>query len=203
MRRIALTLLVVVAGLGVEAQTFPSEFWHPGKLILLSNDTLKGELKYNMVTDMVQVNTGDRVYTFSSQKILYFEIFDVTVEYYRRFITLPYNIRPNYKVPRIFELVLEGEMSLLSREEIVEQTRSVNSYYYTPYTTFTREQLQYNFYFADKKGRIVEYSMKKRDLLEILSKRSREIKSFIKKNNLKTDRKADLVRILTYYNSII
>ena len=168
----------------------------------MSGDTLKGEVKYNMVTDVIQFKQGERFQTFTSQKVLYFEIFDVTVEYFRRFITLPFNIRPNYKVPRIFELLQEGSMTLVSREQIVEQTNSSNLYY-SPYSTFSSQRLKYTYYFVDKRGRIQEYNLKKRDLLYILRQRETQVKKFMSKNRLKADKKADLIRIVAYYNSII
>ena len=198
-------LLVLVSILSIQvasSQNFPSEYWHTGKVLLLNNDTLNGEVKYNMTTDVVQFQQGERVLTFTSQKVLYFEIFDVTVEYFRRFITLPFNVRPNYKVPRIFELLQEGEISLLCREQIVEQTNA-NTLYFNPYSTFSTQQLQYTYYFVDRRGKVTEYTMKKRDLLTILRKKEPKVKKFINQNKLKVDRKPDLVRIITYYNSII
>jgi len=201
-RLVFIVCLALLAAPEVTGQNFPSEYWHSGKIILLNSDTLKGEVKYNMTTDVVQFQAGEKVLTFTSQKVLYFEIFDVTVEYFRRFITLPFNIRPNYKVPRIFELLMEGEISLLAREQIIEQTNT-NNLYFNPYSTFTSQQLQYTYYFVDRKGKVTEYTMKKRDLLSTLRKKEPQIRKFINQNKLKVDRKADLIRIITYYNSII
>ena len=200
--RIAATIgLILLTTVFTYSQNFPSEYWHSGKVLLMSGDTLKGEVKYNMTTDVVQFKTGERIQTFTSQKVLYFEIFDVTVEYFRRFITLPFNIRPNYKVPRIFELLQEGNVTLLCREQIVEQTNSSNLYY-SPYSSFSTQRLKYTYYFADKRGRLTEYTMKKRDLLIILKQRESQIKKFMSQNRLKADDKADLIRIVAYYNSI-
>lgn len=206
MKKFLLIVFVMMVSWGMQAQTFPSEFWHSGKLILLNNDTLKGKIKYNMTADLVQIKLNNQIKTFTAQKILYFEIIDVTVEYMRRFITLPYKVQSNYKTPIIFELLQEGEITLLSREEVVEQTSTMSGYspyYYSPYGTYSRLVLDYIFYFVDRKGNITRYSEKKRDLFNILNKRSRNVKSYMKKHNLKHDRKGDLTRIVAFYNSLI
>ena len=183
------------------AQNFPSEFWHAGKLVLVEGDTITGEIKYNLETDILQVNASNKVYTFSARKILYFEIFDITVDSYRQFYTIPYKVRPDYKTPVIFEVLHEGELTLLCREEIVTQTNNLNSYYWTG-GTYSRKVLDYRYYFMSKDGRIEDYTRRKRDLLRILRKRSSQIKEYIKRNNLKHDTRRDLTRIVSYYNSL-
>ena len=135
-------------------QDFPSELWHKGKLVLLSEDTIIGKIKYDLKNDLVQINVRNVLQTYSSRKILYFEIFDETIESYRHFYALPYNVQQNYKVPLLFEVLYEGELSLLCREEIV--TESVPQYNSYPYSTYgnsrynsSRTRLSYKYYFFD------------------------------------------------------
>lgn len=181
-------------------QEFPSQVWHDGKLLTTDGDSLYGEIKYNQEGDFVQVKDGTTIKTFSSRKISYFEIYDVIHGYYRYFYTLPYNVRPNYRVPLIFELLKEGELTLLSREAIVVETvPNYNAYYRT---NFTRQRLDYTYYFLQKGKELFEFSGKKADLLDIMAPEREEIKNFIKKNNLKTDERSDLVRIVAYFNEL-
>ena len=162
------------------AQEFPSEIFHEGKAILISGDTIKGKVKYDMLNDMVQVISKGVVHTLTARKLLYFIIFDETVDMYRTFYAIPYNIQPNYKVPRLFEVLYEGQLSLLAREIIVQETVPQYSSLYRSSINMTRTKLAYEFYYLDKKGGFVKYNKKKSELYTIMSKRSHQIKQYIK-----------------------
>lgn len=184
------------------SQQFPSEFWHPGKAVLLNGDTISGKIKYSLETDLVQINGEGRLMTYSARKIFYFEIFDVTVNNYRQFYSIPYNLKTEYKSPTFFEVIYEGKLTLLARETIVNETSHYNSYYWTG-GTYTRRALDYNYFFLRKNGEIIRYTKKTRDLLDVMRNKEGQMKQFIRKNNLKTDEKADLARIFAYYNALL
>jgi hypothetical protein len=188
------------------AQDFPSEYWHSGKLVLMSEDTLYGKIKYDLDNDIIQLEQNAVMKTFSAKKIFYFEIFDETVDNYRHFYSLPYRVQQNYEVPIIFEVLFEGNLSLLCREEIVTeniQSYNYNPYYYSPNYGNTRTKLKYNYYFLNKNGDITLYSLKKNDLLRFFKGKEQAINKYMKKNNLKHDRMRDLVRITAYYNALM
>lgn len=199
-------VLISVSGF---AQEFPSEIWHPGKLVLLSEDTLTGKIKYDLQNDLVQVNVRNVIQTYSARKILYFEIFDETIESYRHFYALPYEVQANYEVPLLFEVLYEGKLSLLCREEIVNE--SVPAYNNYPYSNYyggspynqSRSRLSYKYYFFNEQNGIQNYNMKKNELLTFFNKNQQQVKQYIKKNKLKYDSMRDLVRITAYYNALL
>lgn len=185
-----------------QAQYFPSEYWHDGWLVSDDGDTLRGELKYDLTNDLVQVKGRDRINAYSSRKILYVEFYDKSTENYRQFYSLPYAVNYDYKVPMLFELLYEGELSLLARESIVQETvPAVQSYALGGFNQ-TRQRLDYSFYFLDKKGNIRLYSGKKPELQDAMRDRWSEVKPFMKKNRLSPDKIRDLVRIVAFYNSV-
>lgn len=202
-----ISFLIVVST--IHAQEFPSEVWHNGVLVTTSGDTIKGELKYDLQNDAVQINTGRTLQTYSARKIHYFEIFDETIDSHRHFYALPYEVQANYEVPLIFEVLYEGELSLLCREEIV--TESIPAYNTYPYAYYggnpnfnqTRARLKYQYYFVDKQSGIMKYNLKKRELYSFFKKHQQQVKKYIKKNNLKHDRMRDLVRLTAYYNALL
>jgi hypothetical protein len=49
----------------------------------------------------------------------------------------------------------------------------------------------------------VKYNNKKPELYELMKRKEPQIKSYIKKNKLKTDSRRDLVRITAYYNALL
>ncbi|WP_421895732.1 hypothetical protein [Marinoscillum sp.] len=200
MRRLFLLLTFCAAGFVSHAQEFSSEVWHDGYLITTEDDTVRGLIKYDMEANIVQLIKGNVVKTFSSHKVFYFEIYDKIVDNYRQFYSIPYNVNYNYEIPIIFEVLYEGPLSLLSREAIVQESVSNSSAYWGG--SFVKDKVHYTFYFLHKDGKIDLYMGKKSDLMNIMSKHSSEVKSFIKKNRLKTDELRDLIRITAFYNAI-
>ena len=194
--------MVVISclSLPIWAQDFPSEIWHEGKAVLASGDTLRGSIKYSIENDLIQVDINNTVQTYSSRKIAYFEIFDVTVDNFRHFYALPYNISGNYKIPILFEVLYEGPMTLLARELIVLETVPQINY---SYRSYTRRKLTFEYYFLEQGSEIVRYNGKKNDLIYIMRKQTAHIKKFIKKNKLHYDRRNDLIKITTYYNNLL
>lgn len=189
-----------------KAQDFPSELWHDGFLVLVSEDTLSGKIKYDLDHDLVQIETAKKTFTYSAQKLFYFQIFDQTVDAYRQFYTLPYAMVGKYVTPVIFEVVVEGKMTLLAREEI--EVTTVRDTYNPPYAvtpnfSYDKKKLVYTYYFLDDKGSITKYSNKKRDLLHILRQRGSKVNEYMKINHLRADKRIDLIRIVSFYNGII
>jgi len=181
------------------AQTWPSELWHQGKIVLMSGDTLRGLIKYDLQQDLVQYTLEDkRTEAFSARKIMFFEIFDETVREYRQFFALPFTTSTGYRAPVFFELLANGKLTLLSRESV--ETRTYNSPYYLG--GYSRQILVYKYFFLDEKGNIQEFDGNKADLLNMMGRKSEDVERFMKENKLKVDDKNDFARIVAYYNSI-
>ena len=182
------------------SQTFPSELWHEGKMVLVTEEVISGLIKYDQVKGIVQVEVGEKTYTYSAKAIFHFKIYDATADSYREFYSLPYGLVTSYKTPVIFEVLIEGNITLLSREYIV--TKSVQD----PFSlgsSYPRELLVYDYYFLDKEGNITEYTMKKKDLYNALSKRQSQVAEYMKTNRLRHDSRNDLIRIILFYNALI
>lgn len=201
MKRLALSFFFLFVLRATYAQ-FPSEVWHDGKLVLTQGDTLRGQIKYDLETDIVQFSKDRKtIQTFTARKLLHFEIFDEISKTYRDFYVLPYSVTGNYQAPIIFELVYEGrKITLLSREAVEYQ---VTNYPYSVAGSYTRLVLVYTHYFLTDEGKIIEFDDKKKTLYrDIMSDRSSEIKKFIKNNRLRVDRRVDLLKTVAYYNSL-
>lgn len=202
MKRTIILLGLLLMSAGAYAQEFPFQAWHEGKIVLMNGDTLTGLVKYNVDGNVVQFDNKRQVKAFSSQKVLFFEIFDQIFETYRQFYALPYYVQANYKTPILFEVLHEGTLTLLAREYVVEESVPVYSYYSRHHYS-TRSRLAFDYFFLDREGNIEKYNLKKNDLYDTLKTKEEEIKKFMKKNNLKYDRREDLVRIVAYYNALL
>lgn len=183
----------------VSAQEYAFELWHEGKVVLENGDTLKGKVKYDMQTDVVQINRADKFESYTARKVLFLEIFDVTVSRYRKMYSLPYAVSGNYKAPVFFELLEEGKITLLSRETL--EYRTVPSSYYF-YGTYNQLVIVYKYFTLKENGNIVPFTGKKNDWLEMMKDRKSEVQKYIKSRKLDIDEKYHLSTIIAYYNSL-
>lgn len=181
-------------------QEFASDVFHEGFLVTTHRDTLRGALKYDMDANIVYLIDRGKVKTYSSHKIFYFEIFDVSVDNYRQFYSLPYKVGISYKIPILFELQYEGPYSLMTREAIVQESIPSTSTYWGG--SYTRLRLIYSYYFVDKQGKITFFTGRKKDLLEIMKDKQVYVKDYIKEYKLQVDDIQDLIRVTAFYNSI-
>jgi hypothetical protein len=196
---VSFTAVILFLTLRVEAQKFPSDLWHDGRIVLLEGDTLRGSIKYDLQQDLVQYGVANqRTAAFSARKVLFFEIFDTSVRRYRQFFALPFSTTSGYKAPVFFELLEEGKMTLLSRESV--EYRTYNSPYYMG--SYSRLVLVYKYFFLDENGNITEFTGNKNDLLNLMNKKADEVEKYIKANKLRYDDKYDFARIVAYYNSL-
>jgi hypothetical protein len=180
-------------------QNWPFELWHDGKIVLTSGDTLKGAVKYDLQQDLVQYTSHDKtVVAFTPRKILFFEIFDNTVNSYRRFFSLPYSSTGAYETLIFFELLEEGKLTLLSREAL--EYRSVPIGFYGG--SYNRLILVHYYFFMDEKGRITQFSGKRNDLIEMFGKHADTVQKYMRTNRLRFEEKPDFARIIAYYNSL-
>lgn len=184
-------------------QHFAQNYWNQGKVFLDSGDTLVGKIKYNLDNEVVQVQQLT-LKTFSSTNILGFEFLDTKNGVQRYYYTLPFKKVSNYETPTFFELLKEGEaITLLAREDLETRTiTNTNPYSPTAGMPFTTTRLKINLYFLYKNGRIKYYNNTKKALLLLLKDRERQIKEFIKQNNIKYDRPSDIIAIVNYYNKL-
>jgi hypothetical protein len=181
------------------SQQWPFEYWHEGKLVLEEGDTLKGKIKYDINTDIIQLDQKNVFQSFTARKIVFFEIFDVTSSRYRQFYSIPFSQMGGYKTPTFFELLTEGKLTLLAKEAL--EYKNYSSGYYG-YGSISRLVLVNKYFVLNDKGEIEMFSGIKKDLMELMSNRNDEVKKFIKVNKLNLDYKYDLARVFVYYNSL-
>ncbi len=193
---------MLIAGSSLsQAQKFSSEVFHQGFLVTADRDTVRGKLRYDMQTNIVTLAIGQKLHSFSSHKIFYFEINDEILNTYRQFYSIPHKVNFDYKIPILFELLYEGPLSLLTREAIVQQAQASNSPYWGG-SNYPRTVVQYSFYFLNTKGEITYFSGRKKDLYLIMRRKQADVKKFMKDNRLDSDDVRDLIRITSFYNSI-
>lgn len=193
--------LLMLAGTLSYSQKFSMLEWHEGMLVTANQDTLRGNIRYDLPGNSVQIQTASAIKALSSFKVFYFEIYDEVYDNYRQFYSIPYKLRANYNAPVIFELLYEGGLSLLAREKIVQSNQSNGNPFWSS-RSYPVNELKYDFFFLDKKGKITFFTGGKPELYEIMFRKRDQVKKFVKSNNLRVDELQDLIRIASFYNSI-
>ncbi len=205
MKRRKVKYLVVVAlffTISVGYAQFPSEYWHEGKLVLVNSDTIRGNIKYDLDRDIIQINNKQGIEAYTAKKVLYFSFLDELSRQYRQFYALPFSVTSEYKTPIFFEVLTEGKMTLLSREFITVRTVNYgNTSFYG--NSYSQQILAYRYYFLDDIGNIVRFQNNKRQLYQILKRKESEIKQYVKRNRVRYSDKSDMIHLTNYYNSLI
>tara|TARA_B100000579_G_scaffold436587_1_gene462994 strand:+ start:10610 stop:11236 length:627 start_codon:yes stop_codon:yes gene_type:complete len=192
------------------AQKFPSDIWHKGKLVTNDGDTIKGNLKYDFESQSIQLDDGKTLKAFNVNNLFFFEIYDETIRDYRQFYSLLYEVGYNYNVPVLFEMMIEGNLSLLLRERIVaESTQSyLPSYYaYGIMPNFSNNygyvnKVKYDYFFLTNDGKIHKFKGKKKELYKLMNDEYDKIRDYISRNRINLKKMSDLARIVNYYNKI-
>ncbi|RZS97313.1 hypothetical protein BC751_2919 [Cecembia calidifontis] len=210
MIRVFVSILTIFLGLSsalAQGNQFPSQVWHQGQIITVNGQVYRGLVKYDLENNLVQLQDNG-ITTFGASNVSQFEIFDEVYGGIRSFYTLPYSLAGDYETPVFFEILTEGdEIVLLCREQIVIDNRGMGMYGPMAMNPLWGPpiggvyKLAFNYYFI-KDGKLQKYSLKKRELLDILGDRADEIDLFMRKNRLSHDKRGDLLRITAYYNQI-
>jgi hypothetical protein len=195
--RFSFTLVFLFVTGVAQAQSFPFDYWHDGKVVLESGDTLRGALKYDL-SDLLQVKHDNRLESFSARKVLFFEIFDQIYKRYRTFYALPFALEGQYKTPVFFELLSEGKLTVLTREKLEYKSYSSPYYYYGSYTRLVMVNI---YYLLKEDGTIEQFLSKKSDWYELMGNKADDVHDYAKQNRLSFDDKYQLKNIIDYYNS--
>jgi hypothetical protein len=176
--------------------------WYRGSIILTEGDSLTGDIHYDLQNNLVQVNAGNAIKAYSARQVWSFSFYDPDLMTDRRFYALPYKMESNYKAPVLFELLTEGEVSLLAREKLVTENVPQWGYGGPGNYSYLRSRIRRDYFLGFANGNIRSYDGSKKDLLYLLKDKSGEVKKFANSNRLRFDDKRDLVQIINYYNSL-
>lgn len=199
---IVLSILLYFHSL-LRAQVMADNYWQNGKVYLTSGDTLRGNFKFNLTNEVLQIEVRGTIKTFSARKILAFDFFDRIEQKKRYYYTLPYSKVSHYKTPSFFELLFqENPLTLLCREKLITQTVVYNNPYntYPSNTPIIQTRIKYEFYILKENGEIVPFNGTKKHLLYLLRDREKDIKTFLKENRISYTNKRDMIRVIDFYN---
>ena len=210
LRYLVLLIFFFCSSSFVKAQELPNKMWHPGLVVTNEGDTLRGNLKYEFKNNIVQLaHEEGKLKAFSAQQLLLISFHCQFFKRFRYFYALPYNVGGGaIKTPILFEILVEGPITLMSREYVVLNNNfndfnspfSRSSYRGNRNATY---ELTYEYFFLTDNGDIVRYNKKKRELLQFFGQYKKQVESYMKDNRLKSDRQIDIIKATEFYNNLV
>ncbi len=204
-------ILLISTNISAQRYNFPSERWHAGGFTLNDGSRFQGSIKYDLEADAIQVIIENKTLTYAANQIKDFRIFQQDIGTYRTFYSIPYVTEYGYKRPKFFELIYEGNTSLLAREFISITTRSNAGTYFRGSTRFVPygnsrslkvRFLDHNLYLVSPEGEIELLSSNRKDVIYAFDGKHAELRKFIKKQKIKVDRIEDVKSLVVYYNQL-
>jgi len=173
--------LLLVNSLYAEAQSLK---WYDGSVVLTSGDVIVGKMAIEPSLDVLLVQQNDIRSVYPAHKIKSFYYYDESADINRRFTSLR-DKSTLHKNHQLFEIVVQGEVSVLRRQK----TRFLNpsdALDFTYYVTYRDEVM-----LLKKFGRKVYPQLK--------SSMAR-LEDFVGSNHLGAYNSSNSIRIIEYYN---
>lgn len=178
--------------------------WNPGYVVTQEEDTIFGPVTVNYQADLVQVNEENSVKTYGANQIQMIYLKQNEDQEERFFYSYPFHPYSDFKPYKLFEKFYEGpHISLLGREMLVTESIPVYDQYAmrTFYTSRSKIVTDYFIWLPEKK-RVKALKATKKEFLQAFPDMVDRLKSFIDKEKLKYTEKEDLIKIVTFYNSL-
>lgn len=169
--------------------------WNRGRILLSDSSVLEGLVSYDIRKDVVQIELRDTVRIFAANQIWNFEIYkniprvsqertDIKI-LKTKFYSLPYEGKNGYARPKLFELVVNGNTSLLRR--------------WVHGTAYYDRKL----YLINPEGKITQIKKRRGSVIKGFDGKHEELKKTAKRGNLDMYDLRDVISLVEEYNRLV
>lgn len=172
-----------------------STVWNRGRVLLADSSMLDGLVSYNIRRDVIQVQLKDTVRIFAANQIWNFEIYkniprasleSTEVKIVKtKFYSLPYEGKNGYARPKLFEVVVNGNTSLLRR--------------WSHGTAYYDRKL----YLINPAGKITQIKKRRGSVIKAFDGKHEELKKIAKSGNLDMYDLSDVIAMVEEYNRLV
>ncbi len=169
--------------------------WNVGAVLLSDGSILQGTINHNIKRDVVQIQSKDTTRILAAHQILGFEILKDQGRFRRnninikarktRYYSLLYGSKNSYARPKLFEVVLEGNTSLLRRW--VYGTRSSDR----------------KLYLKNANGKITQIKKRRGQVIDSFDGMQDELREFAKRERLDMYKIRDVIQLVAEYNKLV
>jgi hypothetical protein len=190
---------------GVMGTPYLNDKWTPAVITALDGKKHENTpVLYNAHYDLIEAVVGKDTLILNSRLITSVEM-PVTDANGVRYVKLKNGFTSTsekIEATNFFEIVYEGSSFTLMRKHYKHLKPSDFNAAYNTGSKFDEFQLQNTTYIRTSNGDIQKIRTNRRDIMRLMGEKSKQVDDFIKKEKLKFEDDADLVRIFAYYETI-
>ena len=158
----------------------------------LNFENIAGFFRYNMYRDEMEFMRSDKIY-YLVKKI------GTEVKFTN---SNTYGVYKNNKKLRYYKIIVDGKAGLLIKESVrlIKGRYARTSYQKDKLSKFEREKDAYFISFDNIEA--IQIPKRKKDFYNLFTTKSKEVKSYVKKNKLDYKDIKELKKIIKYYNAL-
>jgi hypothetical protein len=174
--------------------------WHLGSITLNTGQAFSGKVRYDQLTELVQLRTETMLKAFSARQVQSFRFSEQAYGMLREFITVDFHPSARYARKTFFEVVLKGPLMVLrqphhlNNRSLAQNHPSDNSLALFDYLT------GFSYYVYTQNEFVAIRNFKKAILPLMIKDFGRELAQIVKDKKLRIFRLDSQIRLINYYN---
>lgn len=173
--------------------------WCNGQITLENGEVIEGEINYDLKFEVIQIRDNGIVRAFTAEGVAYFTMFDPINYRQRDYISLEHQVNFGYKRKTFFEIVAEGNITILRRSKYIRRPR-ITEDYRAPHI-YLNAVCKHSYY-AIRKKEWVEINDFEAQVLPWMSDFEQEIDNYIEAGKLKLKYIHAQMRVIHLYNQL-
>lgn len=187
-----------------------SDITRSGKGVVVLNDNTShfGHLTFNEDIDLVMIEQGDKILTYSPYQVKLFQYYDGEHELNRIYTAVEISKPDAYYAhhgKKFLELVMQGDITVMREEKLKlretyddqDRTAILKRNLYSDPTLV----VGFDYYF-NKDGSTYELKNFKKQVLPLMADHQQEVERFIKENKFDLSSWEDQYEVINYYNDL-
>lgn len=168
-----------------------SPIWNIGRISLMNGDIIEGSIHYNMAMDVVQIKSSDTTKIYTANELQSFELdkdlYQLNLDSKKtetrkaRYVSLNYDKKDNLSSARLFEVLVEGNTSLLRR-----------------WAGYKNPKL----YIRNSDGKITEIKNRRGSVIKPFDDKHAELKLIAKREQLDMDDISNIIMLVEAHNQM-
>lgn len=200
---VCLVVLQIIVPTAI-AQNFSKEYWHKGEVYLFTEESVKGSIRYDLEQNNITIRTDNKLRSYNASQVEQFWIEDELQKRVRYFYALPQITKDDYRVLYFFELLAEGSITLLCRENfVVKQVGYYSPYMWGGWTNGGSYVVQEDDYFLlNNEGNVVDVEEDREAIMNLFGQKKDVMELYLIDHNNKLRNREDLLKMIRYYNEV-
>lgn len=162
--------------------------WHEGSVVLKTNDVLAGKISIEPLYHLILFETDDIRTVYPAHRLQAVYFYDKSSNINRRFVSLGDRdpVRQEY---RLYEVVLQGEVTLLRKQKIKAR--------------YPSDALDFDYFILYEDEIVSLRKFNRRVYPSLQTHVGRNLEEYVVANHLRTTNDVNAIRIIEFYNRLM